>query len=101
MIDAGLILAYILIGLCALAAIVLPIMQSLGNPASLKKGAMGVGLLIVLFGICYAISSDDTLGADITESGVRSVGAGLTMFYILVFVAIGGIIYTEFSKATK
>jgi hypothetical protein len=101
MIDAGLILAYILIGLCALAAIVLPIMQSVGNPASLKKGAYGVGILIVLYVVCYFAASGDTLGADITESTAKRVGAGLTMFYILTIVAIGGIIYTEFSKATK
>jgi hypothetical protein len=101
MINAGLILAYILIGLCALAAIVLPIMQSIGNPASLKKGAIGILGLVVLFVVCYFAANGDTMGAEITESTSKRVGAGLTMFYILAIVAIGGIIYTEFSKATK
>ena len=102
MVDAGLIIAYVLIGLCAAAAIILPLIQALGNPQSLKKIGISVGALLVVFGICYGISSGDTMGNEsVTEDTARMVAASLTLFYVLIGVALVSIIYTELVKIFK
>ena len=102
MVNAGLIIAYILIALCALAAIVLPLMQAAGNPGSLKKIGISFGGMVVVFLICYLIAGNDTMGLkDVTASASKKVGAGIIMFYVLLAGAIGSIIYTEFHKLSK
>lgn len=104
-IDIALYLAYALTLLAGLGAVVFPIINSVNDPASLKKGGMGVLGLIIVFGISYALS-----GAEVTEKylekGVDSglsqfVGGILTMTYLAIFIAIIGIVYTEFSKIIK
>ena len=85
MIDAGLIISYVLIGLCALAAIGLPLLQAAGNPKALKKIGVSVGVLAVIFIICYLMAGDDTMGAkDVTPGAAKRVGAGIIMFYVLL-----------------
>lgn len=102
MIDAGLIISYILIGLCAAAAIVLPLIQAAGNPQSLKKIGISIGLMVVLFVISYALSGDDTFGnKEVTAGASKRVGAGLIMFYIMLVAALVSIVYTEISKMSK
>ena len=102
MIDAGLIISYVLIGLCALAAIGLPLIQAFGNPKSLKKILISVGGLVIVFFICYALAGEDTFGnKNVTSAAAKRVGAGLIMFYVLVAGAVGSILYTEISKMTK
>lgn len=98
MIDVGLFLAYILIGLCAVLAVLMPLIKSLDDPSSLKKSAIGVGALIVVFVVGYVIA--DGTPYDKADAGTsKMVGAGLYAFYILVFGAIFGIVYTEIKKA--
>jgi len=102
MIDAGLIIAYVLVGISILAAVGLPLLQAMGNIKSLKKAGISIGGLIVIYLICYAISSDDTMGSKmVTAAGAKRVGAGILTFYVLLFVALVSIIYTEFSKISK
>ena len=102
MIDAGLIISYILIALCAGAAVVLPLLQAAGNPQSLKKIGISVGLMLVLFAISYVMAGDDTFGnKEVTAGASKRVGAGLIMFYIMTAAAIISIVYTEISKMSK
>lgn len=99
MVDLGLITGYILVGLCALTAIVMPLIQSLSDPKSLIKSGVGFGALILVFLITYAMADGSAEGT--TEGTSKAVGAGLITMYIAVFVAIGGIVYTEISKLIK
>ena len=102
MVDAGLIFSYVLIGLCALAAIGLPLMQAAGNLGSLKKIGISVGGLLIIFLICYMIAGNDTLGLKkVTEGEAKLADAGIIMFYVLLIGAIGSIIYTEVHKFSK
>ncbi len=99
MVDLGLITGYILVGLCAVAAIVMPLIQSLSDPKSLAKSGVGVGVLLVIFLITYAMADGSAEG---TTSGTsKMVGAGLLTMYVFVFIALAGIIYTEISKILK
>lgn len=98
-IDIGLISGYILVGLCAVTAIIMPLIQSLSDPKGLAKSAAGVGGLVVVFLIAYGLADPNAEGA--SESTSKIVGAGLITMYMAVFIAIAGILYTEVSKLIK
>ena len=101
MVDVGLILAYVLIGVCILTAVGMPLMKALGDPESLKKIGIGVGGLLVVFLVAFFTSSGEADWRQLlrTATTVKLVGAGLTTFYILAIGAIAGIVYTEIKKA--
>lgn len=98
-IDVGLYASYILIILCALAAVVIPLIQSFSDPQSLVKSAIGLVALVVIFFIGYALASGDAPGT--TESTSKFVGAGLITMYILFIGAFVAIVFTEVSKMIK
>ncbi len=100
MVDVGLFISYILIGVCILTAVGMPLMKAMGDPDSLKKMGMGVGALVVVFLVAFFTANGENSG-DASETTAKLVGAGLTTFYILAIAAIGGIVYTEIKKATE
>ena len=102
-INIGLYVSYVLIGIAILSSIVLPLINSLDDTAALIKAGIGVGIILVLYGISWAISGNEVLDLyikwDIGEGISKAIGGALIMMYILFLVAIAGIIYTEISKA--
>lgn len=104
--NFGLWLAYILVIIGVLLAIIFPIISSIGEPQKMVKSAIGVGVLLVVFGLGYALSGSE-LTAKYIESGVdteglsKAIGGVLTMVYILMAIAAAGIVYTELNKAIK
>lgn len=104
-IDIGIYLAYIFFGVGLAAAIVLPLVNAIKSPAGLVKSLLGVGGLVVLFIISYAISGGEVTtraaAMGVTESTSKLIGAGLTLFYIVFVVAAIGIVVSEVNKALK
>lgn len=106
LLDIGIYLAYLLVFVAIISMIVLPLINALKSPKDLAKSGMGIGALVVLFAIAFAVSGGEltaqyqALGVE-TEFSSRLIGAGLTMFYFVFFIAIIGIIYSEISKALK
>lgn len=103
LIEFGLYLTYILLGVAALAVIVLPLINAFSNPKTLVVFGIGIGALLVLFLVSWGLSSYDGVSATALEqgldsSGVRKLGGAITMMYILLFVAIFGILITELGK---
>ncbi len=104
--NYGLYLAYILTIVGVVLAIVLPLIKSLDEPKQLIGTAIGVGILIVIYGIGYMISGSEVTARYI-ESGVETeglsklIGGMLTMVYLLLGIAVVGIVYTELNKAIK
>lgn len=101
-VDIMIIVAYALLGLAVLAVIILPVINAIGNPKSLVSGAIGLVFLLVVFGIGYGIA-----GAEVTATYSKfGIDAGLSKYvggiisttYILVIIALVGIVYTEVSK---
>lgn len=104
-VDIAIIISYVLLGLAVLAAIILPLINSLGNPKSLLQGLMGIVFIIILYGIAYAISGNEVT-ATFSKFGVdagmsKFVGASLITMYLLVVISIIGILFTEISKIFK
>ena len=104
-INIGLYVSYVLLGIAILSSIVLPLINSLDDTAALIKAGIGVGIIIVLYGISWAISGNEVIDAyikwDIGEGISKAIGGALIMMYMLFLVAVVGIIYTEISKAIK
>lgn len=105
MLDAGLYFTYFLFFVAAGAAIVLPVLSISQNPKSLVKSGMGVGALVVLFAISYALSGSEVTAKytalGVGEGSSKLIGAGLIMFYFIIIVAIAGMVYSEINKALK
>ena len=104
-INIGLYVSYVLMGIAILSAIVLPLINSMDDTSSLIRAGIGVGIVLVLYLISWAISGNEVIDAyikwDIGEGISKAIGGALIMMYILFLVAIVGIIYTEISKAIK
>lgn len=101
-IDIAFFIAYGLLGIGALTAIILPLINAIGNPKSLLKGLVGVVIILIVYAIAYSISSSEVT-ATYARFGVDSgmskiVGASLITMYLLLFISLVGIIFTEISK---
>lgn len=105
MLDAGLYILYALLFVAVAAAIIFPLINSLSNPSGLIKTGIGLAVIVVLFGISYAMSDSEitrsALAAGLSESSVKLIGAGLIMLYIVFVLAVLALIYSEISKALK
>jgi hypothetical protein len=105
MLDFGLYAFYVLLVVAILAAMVFPIINGIKSPKGLKGTLIGLGFLLVIFVISYAVSGSDvsskqmSMGVDETE--MKLIGAGIVMFYITLLLSIVGLIYSEISKAIK
>lgn len=105
MIDIGLYFGYTLLIVAAAAAIVLPLINAVKSPAGIIKSLYGIVAILVLFGIAYAISDNSVKPTwavyGITPGLSKVIGAGLILFYITLFVAVLGLIYSEINKTLK
>jgi hypothetical protein len=103
--DIGLYVTYVILIIGIVVAVVLPTISAIKNPAGLLKSLFGLGGLVVLFVVAYALSGDEvttvaaSLGVDAGSS--QLIGAGLGMFYIVLIVGILGIVASEINKALK
>lgn len=104
-ISPGLYVAYILFGVALIAAVVLPLINTLKNPSVLVKSGISLGVLAVLFLISYGIADGKPTAIStafgVAESSVRLISAGLIMFYITMILSLVGLLYGEISKALK
>jgi hypothetical protein len=105
MLDLGFYIFYVLLAIAIASAVIFPLINSFKSPATLVVTGIGVAVMLVLFGVSYGLS-DSTLSRNaiafgLSESGVKMIGAGLIMFYIVLVLAILALIYSEISKAIK
>jgi hypothetical protein len=105
MLDFGLYALYVLLIIAVAAAIIFPLVNSLSNPRSLVRSGIAVVVMLVIFGVAYALSESEltrsAIAAGLSESAVKLVSAGLIMLYIVFVLAVLALIYSEISKALK
>jgi hypothetical protein len=103
--DIGLYIAYVFTIVAIGAAVVLPLINAIKSPAGLVKSLVSVGGLVVIFVIAYAVSGSEVTtkaaAAGVDASSSKLIGAGLAMFYIVMIVAVVGVVYSEINKAFK
>lgn len=102
-IDIGIRFTYVLMGVGALAAIIMPLIQALSNdPKSLIKSAAGLIGIVVIYGIGYAMAGNEVTAKYVefdVDSGIsQMVGGVLITMYIMMLAALGGIFYSEIRK---
>lgn len=104
-IDIALWVAFGMVAFAALAAFVLPIVNSLSQPKVLIKGGIGVLTLGVIFLICWGIAGDEVskrfVETGLTEATSKFSGGLLITMYVLFIIAIIGIVFSEINKALK
>lgn len=100
--EFGLKLTYFLIIVAAAGAILAPLITTvLNNPKALLYTGGAVLLLAIIYFIGVGIETGEAKmigGREITEDLSRNVGGALKMMYILIVVAVLGIVYTEIAK---
>ena len=103
--DIFLYLGYTLVIVATVSSILLPLISALGNPQSLLKTAIGIGVIVALYFLAFALSgSEVTLEYskfDVGPELSKTVGGTLIMAYFLLGFAILGILFTEFNKIFK
>lgn len=105
--DIMLYVSYLLVGIGTVVSVLLPLIKSLDDPKSLMKSGLGVVAILVLFFICYSISSNEVLPKfegepfNLTPGTSQMVGGLMFTTYVLTIVALVGIVLTEINKAIK
>lgn len=99
-------IAYIALGLCIILALLFPIINIISQPKNAVPVLVGIGVLVVLCVIAFAISDNEfnTLqlrAYKITESGSRQIGAALIATYFIAGASILAIVYAEISNLIK
>lgn len=102
--------AYILLGLCALAAIVFPVLDfvksTASNPGSAIKTVVILVVIAAIFGISFALSSGDinSIAPTLVESDESTrlwSGAGLNALYFALGITVLSVLFTEIYARIK
>jgi hypothetical protein len=105
MLDFGFYLFYALLIIAVALTVVFPIIHVLREPSTILRSAIGVGVIVVLFVISYAMSDSEVnlkaAALGVTPTSSKLIGAGLIMFYITLVLSVLALIYSEISKAFK
>ena len=102
LINIGIVLTYLMVAFAALTAVGFAIKQMVGNTNNAKKTLYTIIGLFVAFIIAYLLASGEVLNSyekyEVTSSSSKQVGMGLIAFYLLMFGAVGAVLYAELSK---
>jgi hypothetical protein len=104
--DVLLYWGYILVILSGIVILIVSLSGILSNPKGSVKALMVVIAMVLLAIISYVLSKNTLSPAElekysISPNGVKLVGAGLLMTYMIGIVAIGVFIYTSLSRFFK
>lgn len=101
-INIGIYIAYLLLGLTIIGAVVFPIIQMAGDIKKAKGALIGVLAFVIVFLISYALSTPET-GAfydkfGITPTNAKVIGGALIATYIFFAGVIISVIYSQIVK---
>ena len=105
LVDIILYFGYGMVIVGAVLAIGFPLWIASKNPKSLAGTGMGLGSIFALFLIAWLLSGNE-VHSSYSEFGVdaslsKFIGGMLILVYMLVGLAISGIIYSEITKSLK
>jgi len=99
-------IAYIILGIMVALVVIFSVKQMFTNAATLKKTLTNVGAFVLLalvayFGFANGVETPLRDGEVLTASNSQLVGAGLYLFYFLVFIAVGIMLFSGIKKMIK
>ena len=105
LVDIILYFGYGMVIIGAVLAIGFPLWIASKNPKSLAGTGMGLGSIFALFLIAWLLSGNE-VHSSYSEFGVdaslsKFIGGMLILVYMLVGLAVSGIIYSEITKSLK
>tara|TARA_R110001592_G_scaffold9003_9_gene48370 strand:- start:4118 stop:4561 length:444 start_codon:yes stop_codon:yes gene_type:complete len=100
------IITYLLLGIAIAASVLFGLMNLFTSKGALKKTLFGVGGLLVVVVISYALATGTDVnleemakkGVPTTEDTVKTIGMGLNVFFILTIIAIGAMLWSGVKK---
>ena len=102
LINIGLILGYVLLGLAALAAVLFSIFQLIVNFKKAKGALIGIVALLVVFFIGYSLATSElylNVAIPVASGTVsRIIGGAINATFLLIGLALIASVYTEVSK---
>ena len=98
--------AYIILGIMVALVVVFSLKHMFTNAATLKKTLINVGAFLLLalvayFGFANGVETPLRDGEVLTAGNSQLVGAGLYLFYFLVFIAVGIMLFSGIKKMIK
>jgi hypothetical protein len=107
--DMGIRLTLVLLAICALAALLFALYQTVTHPKAALKGIISLVVLVVLFGILYSTSVAETTGpvADavqefgLSENQSKIVSAGIKATLLLGGLAVAAFVVSEIRNLFK
>lgn len=98
--------AYVVLVIVLASVVIFTLVNTFANPSNLKSTLTGVGAFALLALICYfglakGVETPLKDGEMLSEGGSKLVGAGLYLFYILIFIAGGLMLFAGVKKMIK
>lgn len=103
-INAGIVIAYILLGLATLVAIVGPMIQLVTNFKNARTTLLGIAVLVVILFIGYSFATNEVYegsGFSVGPMASQWIGGGIIATMILIGLAILTAVFTEIAKFFK
>ena len=101
-IDMILYNAYVVLFIIVSSVLYFGIKNMIGNKSSLMNTLKGIGSFLALFIICFLIASgEETLmreGKILSATSSKFIGAALLMFYSLIIIASGAMLFFGFKN---
>ena len=101
-IDMILYNAYVVLFIIVSSVLYFGIKNMIGNKSSLMNTLKGIGSFLALFIVCFLIASgEETLMRDgkiLSATSSKFIGAALFMFYSLIFIASGAMLFFGFKN---
>ncbi len=105
-IDPFMYIAYFAAGLASLLTVIFAVYFLITHPEKAKNSLIGIGALVVVFGIAYVLASGNVTEAmtkvgGVTETTSKRVGMGLITFYLLVGIAVLAVVISSFKTIVR
>ena len=101
-IDMILYNAYVVLFIIVSSVLYFGIKNMIGNKSNLMNTLKGIGSFLALFVVCFLIASgEETLmreGKILSATSSKFIGAALFMFYSLIFIASGAMLFFGFKN---
>ena len=105
-VNAIMFVAYIILGFILLFVVLFSLKNIFSNPDVLKRTLRSVGIFAVLALICYfglakGVETPLKDGGTLSANGSKLLGAGLYLFYFLILIAGGSMLFYGIKKMIK